>query len=132
MPTSANLGREEQAEDCSKVYRVRLLVHRILRSNHDCPHLAWSNEGRSCRCIPQVCLCNGDSRLSRDAGKQGCLGVTKIEGDVCHFTTLTFWESREAIKAFAGENIEIARYYPEDEKYLLEFEPTVTHYELFE
>jgi heme-degrading monooxygenase HmoA len=53
--------------------------------------------------------------------------LRRIEGDVCHFMTLTFWESREAIKAFAGDNIEVAKYYPEDEKYLLEFEPTVTH-----
>ncbi|MGA8619116.1 MAG: hypothetical protein WB660_11440 [Candidatus Sulfotelmatobacter sp.] len=47
-----------------------------------------------------------------------------------HFITLTFWESPEAIKAFAGEDIEVARYYPEDQKYLLKFETTVTHYEI--
>jgi len=45
--------------------------------------------------------------------------------------TLTFWESREAIRAFAGDNIELARYYPEDKRYLLEFEPGVLHYEVF-
>jgi heme-degrading monooxygenase HmoA len=64
-------------------------------------------------------------------GNRGAWVLRRIEGDVCHFTTLTFWESREAIKSFAGENIEAARYYSEDEKYLLEFEPLVTHYELF-
>jgi hypothetical protein len=41
-----------------------------------------------------------------------------------------FWESREAVKAFAGDAIETARF-PGDEKYLLEFEPTVRHYEVF-
>jgi hypothetical protein len=46
--------------------------------------------------------------------------------------TLTFWESRDAIKVFAGDAIETARYFPEDEKYLLEFESTVTHYDVFE
>jgi hypothetical protein len=34
--------------------------------------------------------------------------------------------------AFADVDIEVAKYYAEDEKYLLEFEPTVTHYELLQ
>ena len=41
-------------------------------------------------------------------------------------------KSRAAIAAFAGADLEVAKYYPEDEKYLLEFERTVTHYELFQ
>jgi heme-degrading monooxygenase HmoA len=65
-------------------------------------------------------------------GNLGAWVLRRVEGDICHFITLTFWESREAIKAFAGEDIEAARYYPEDKKFLLEFEPNVTHYEMFE
>lgn len=38
----------------------------------------------------------------------------------------------ESIKKFAGEDFEKARYYPGDEKYLLEFEPNVLHCETFE
>jgi heme-degrading monooxygenase HmoA len=63
---------------------------------------------------------------------EGNLGVhilRRIEGDQAHFLTLTFWESVEAIKRFAGEEYEKARYYPEDNDYLLEFEETVVHYE---
>lgn len=56
----------------------------------------------------------------------------RIEGDVCHFCTVTKWSDWNAIKKFAGEDHEKAKYYPEDAKYLLEFEPTVTHYETFE
>jgi heme-degrading monooxygenase HmoA len=66
------------------------------------------------------------------AGNRGAWVLCRIEGDIAHFVTLSFWESREAIKAFAGDAIETARYFPEDEKYLLDFEPTVTHYEVFE
>jgi len=36
----------------------------------------------------------------------------------------------EAIRAFAGDTLEKARYYPEDAAFLLELEPTVTHYEV--
>ncbi len=66
---------------------------------------------------------------------RGNLGVHilhRIEGDRAHFLTLTFWESRAAIAAFAGKDIEIAKYYPEDKDFLLEFERTVTHYEVSE
>jgi heme-degrading monooxygenase HmoA len=43
---------------------------------------------------------------------------------------LTLWESEEAIKRFAGSDMERAKYYPEDEQFLLELEPTVTHYQV--
>ena len=48
-----------------------------------------------------------------------------------HFTLITFWENLEVIKNFAGEDYEKAKYYPEDQGYLLEFEEIVTHYEVF-
>jgi hypothetical protein len=40
-------------------------------------------------------------------------------------------QSLEAIRAFAGEDISRAKYYPQDRDFLLEFEPTVEHYELY-
>ena len=56
--------------------------------------------------------------------------LERQEGDVTHFMTLTFWESLEAIKEFAGEDVEAAKYNPEDKDFLLEFEPTVVHYQV--
>ncbi len=56
----------------------------------------------------------------------------RIDGDECHFWTVTKWDSFESLRKFAGEDIEKARYYPEDSKYLLEFETNVIHTETFE
>ena len=56
--------------------------------------------------------------------------LERREEDAMHFITMTMWESLDAIRAFAGEDLEKAKYYPEDEGYLLEFEPTVVHYEV--
>lgn len=56
--------------------------------------------------------------------------LERSEGDVTHFITLTFWKDVESIKAFAGEDVETAKYYPEDKDFLLEFEPKVVHYEV--
>lgn len=48
--------------------------------------------------------------------------------DVSHFLTVTHWESEDAIRAFAGEDVLKAKYYPEDQEFLLEFEPEVQHF----
>lgn len=56
--------------------------------------------------------------------------LERTDGDVTHFITLTFWKDMGSIKAFAGEDVELAKYYPEDKDYLLEFEPRVVHYEV--
>lgn len=58
--------------------------------------------------------------------------MRRIEGDVCHFITQTVWESLESIRGFAGDDIEKAKYYPEDQRFLLEFEVKVTHWEVAE
>jgi heme-degrading monooxygenase HmoA len=56
--------------------------------------------------------------------------LEQANGDVTHFVTLTFWESMAAIRMFAGEDVDNARYYPEDADFLLEYEPRVVHYEV--
>jgi heme-degrading monooxygenase HmoA len=65
-------------------------------------------------------------------GNRGAFVFRRIESDVAHFVTLSFWDSRDSVEAFAGKDIEVARYYPEDKQYLLEFEPHVVHYEVFD
>ncbi len=56
--------------------------------------------------------------------------LRRMENDIAHFTLITFWENLEVIKKFAGEVFEKAKYYVEDEKFLLEFEEKVIHNEV--
>lgn len=65
------------------------------------------------------------------AGNRGVFLFRRVDGDEAHFLTLTHWDSLEAIEAFAGADISRAKYYSEDADFLLEFEPTVQHYELY-
>ena len=51
------------------------------------------------------------------------------EPDRTEFVFLSLWESMDVIRGFAGEEVERARYYPEDHDFLLSLEPTVRHYE---
>ena len=60
-------------------------------------------------------------------GNRGVLVQRWTEGDVSHFLLTTLWDSLDAIKRFAGEDYTAARYYPEDDEFLLEREPHVTH-----
>jgi heme-degrading monooxygenase HmoA len=63
-------------------------------------------------------------------GNRGVYVLRRIEGEVAHFTLISLWDSMDAIKQFAGPEPEIARYYPEDKDFLLEFELAVTHHEV--
>jgi heme-degrading monooxygenase HmoA len=64
------------------------------------------------------------------AGNRGVYILRRVEEQIVHFELLTLWDSMEAIKAFAGEDYERARYYPEDDEFLLEREPHVRHFEV--
>jgi heme-degrading monooxygenase HmoA len=63
-------------------------------------------------------------------GNRGAFILTRQDGDIGEIVTLSFWESLEAIRAFAGDDVAKARYYPQDERYLLDFPATVDHYEV--
>jgi heme-degrading monooxygenase HmoA len=53
-----------------------------------------------------------------------------VEDGRVEFVVLSLWESRDAIAAFAGEDIEVARFYPEDDEFLVAREWTCAHYEV--
>lgn len=61
----------------------------------------------------------GFQMLLRDLGD----GTTEVE-------TLSWWTSEDAIRAFAGREFWRARYYPEDDRYLLEKPEYVAHFDV--
>jgi heme-degrading monooxygenase HmoA len=63
-------------------------------------------------------------------GNRGAWVLRRIVDGRAEFITLTFWDSLDAVRAFAGDDHERAVYYPEDAAFLLEMLPTVEHYEL--
>ena len=63
-------------------------------------------------------------------GNQGVLVLRRINEGRAEFLLVSLWESWDAIRAFAGDDLEKAVYYPEDQKFLLALEPTVIHYEV--
>jgi heme-degrading monooxygenase HmoA len=72
----------------------------------------------------------GFNEYAETPGNRGAHMLRRDEDGRTEFITLSFWDSREAIERFAGEDIEKAVLYPEDERYLIERDPTVKHYEV--
>ena len=72
----------------------------------------------------------GFADYAATAGNRGAWMLRRDDGDRTEFITFSLWESREAIHGFAGDDIETAVYYPEDDRFLIEREPTVKHYEV--
>ncbi len=68
---------------------------------------------------------------SSTAGFKGLSFLRNIQGNEAHFKLITYWENLEVIKNFAGQDFEKAKYYPEDNDFLLEFEEKAEHYEVF-
>ena len=63
-------------------------------------------------------------------GNQGVLVLHRIREGRAEFLLVSLWESWDAIHRFAGDDVEKAVYYPEDQKFLLELEPGVEHYDV--
>jgi len=80
----------------------------------------------------QYLLTTGLKDYAAVKGNRGVSLLKKEEGTITHYYTLTYWDDVSAIKKFAGEDYEKARYYAEDASYLLEMEPLVQHYEVVE
>jgi heme-degrading monooxygenase HmoA len=52
------------------------------------------------------------------------------EAGTTEFITLSLWDTVDAIRAFAGDDIEAAVLYPEDERYLVDGGTQIRHFEV--
>jgi heme-degrading monooxygenase HmoA len=62
------------------------------------------------------------------AGNRSAWILRRDVEDKTEFVTLSMWDSMDAIKAFAGEDPEVAVFYPEDDRFLVERDEFVSHY----
>ena len=72
----------------------------------------------------------GIAGYQRTPGNRGAWALWRVDGDRAEIVTVSLWESRSAIQAFAGQDIEQEVFYPEDDRYLIERDLTVHHYEV--
>lgn len=73
---------------------------------------------------------HGIAEYRRTPGNQGAWLLQRRDGERVEIITLSFWDSYEAIAGFAGADITRAKFYPEDDRFLVAREWTVTHHDV--
>ena len=68
--------------------------------------------------------------LSKIPGHAGALVLSRVAAEMVEITVLTFWESHEAIRRFAGESPSKAVVEPEAQAMLTSFDDEVLHYDV--
>ena len=63
-------------------------------------------------------------------GNRGAWILRRNDGERTEFVTLSFWDSLDAVKGFAGDDVERAVFYPEDDRFLVDREVTVRHWDV--
>ncbi len=65
-------------------------------------------------------------------GSGGTLVLHRRVGERAEFVTILLFDSLESVGAFAGDEPERAVFFPEDDRFLVERDPGVAHYEVDE
>jgi heme-degrading monooxygenase HmoA len=72
----------------------------------------------------------GVHEILKFEGNQGIHLLHRVNGEEAEFLFISFWDSYDSIRKFAGPDVDIPVYYPDDRKYLRTLEPKVLHFEL--
>jgi heme-degrading monooxygenase HmoA len=90
----------------------------------------WIATGRASEYVDYIGR-TGIADYLETPGNLGAQMWTRDLGDGrTEVVTVSWWESVEAIHGFAGNDIDQAVFYPEDDSYLVDRETTVTHYQV--
>ena len=73
----------------------------------------------------------GMQHYASTPGNRGAWMLTReLDGDLTEFITFSLWDSYDAVRAFAGDDYEVARFYPEDDRYLVERDERCHHWDV--
>jgi heme-degrading monooxygenase HmoA len=74
----------------------------------------------------------GLAAYAATAGNRGAHLLWRIDGERAEVLTVSFWESLDAVRGFAGDDIDRAVFYPDDDRYLLERDLVAAHWTVIE
>ena len=72
----------------------------------------------------------GVRKLRATEGNLGVQVFRRTTGGITEFVTISYWASRDAIHAYAGDDIDKTHHLPKDAEYLLELPPRVQHFDV--
>ena len=72
----------------------------------------------------------GVAGYAATAGNRGVWMLARDEGELTEFVMFTLWDSMDAVRGFAGDDPEVAVFYPEDDRFLVERDPHADHFQV--
>ena len=73
----------------------------------------------------------GGAHYAETAGNLGYQILLRDLGDgTSEISTISWWTDIDAVRRFAGDDYDVARYYPEDDQYLLTRPDFVEHHDV--
>lgn len=72
----------------------------------------------------------GYEGLRATPGNLGVLGLLRVVGDRAEHVVMSLWESEQAIRRFAGDDVGRAVFYPQDDDFLVDKDERVEHFEV--
>ena len=73
---------------------------------------------------------SGIRKLEQIPGNLGADVLERTADGVAEFTVISYWPSLDAIRAYAGADVEKTHNLPRDPEFLLELEPHVRHFDV--
>lgn len=77
-------------------------------------------------------LGTGVSGYTSTPGNRGVYMLRRITDAGCEFLMVSLWRSMDDVRVFAGDDVEQAVFYPEDDRFLVDRDRRVRHYEVVE
>jgi len=75
-----------------------------------------------------IAATGGDDYLATPGNLGWQMLFRDLGGGITEVTTLSWWTDLDVIRGFAGVDYQRARYYPEDDRFLLDRPPGVDHF----
>ena len=72
----------------------------------------------------------GVRKIAAIPGNRSVQMLRMVREGFADFQVISYWDSLEAIKRFAGDDIDKVRHLPKDPEYMIGKEPTVEHFEV--
>ena len=90
----------------------------------------WEGRTRASMAKEYAAYLHGVKKIRATKGNLGVEVFCRTRGGVAEFMTISYWTSREEIRAYAGNDIEKTHHLPKDRDYLIELPRHVRHYDV--
>ena len=98
------------------------------------PRVARIWQGRTRAAIADAYMAylyeHGVKKIRATKGNLGVQVLRQTRDGIAHFQTISYWSSRDEIRAYAGTDIEKPHHLEKDAEYLLELPDSVQHFDI--